>query len=240
MTFPLAPEYTDQIKRFEGYSPRAAWDYKQSSSGYGTKAQAGDENLPPDQLRAAHEQRFNDAITAAAAHVDAVNPNLPPGARAALISLTYNAGGGWANAGLGQMVRDGDLAGAQQRMQEYNKAGGSTLPGLVDRRAQEARWFDQPATGGGQPAAPLAMAPGQPAAAPVPQAATQRPTPTAEAGAPLSLAPPQQQTGDQQPNTWQFGGGQPQQQIEAIMPDLQVPKMRPRLQLPMPNRRGIS
>src|SRR5512136_2836883 len=98
--YPLDQQYIDQIKNFEGYSPNAAWDYKQSSSGYGTKAQPGDENIPQDQLKAIHEQRFNDEIRQAAAHVDNVNPNLPPGARAALISLTYNAGPGWSKSGL--------------------------------------------------------------------------------------------------------------------------------------------
>jgi hypothetical protein len=54
----IDPEYLDAIKGFEGYAATPSWDYKQSSSGYGTKAQAGDENIPPDQLKAIHEQRF--------------------------------------------------------------------------------------------------------------------------------------------------------------------------------------
>lgn len=142
MAAPLDPQYIDQIKGFEGYAPQAAWDYKQSSSGYGTKAQPGDENIPPDQLKAIHEQRFTDEIGKAAAAVDGLNPNLPAGARAALISLTYNAGPGWMQSGLGGMVRSGDLQGAQQRILEYNKAGGEVNPGLVKRRAAESAWFN--------------------------------------------------------------------------------------------------
>lgn len=142
----LDPQFLDAIKGFEGYSPNAAWDYKQNSSGYGTKAQPGDEAIPPDQLRAIHEQRYQEEIAKAAAHVDSVNPNLPAGARAALVSLTYNAGPGWAQSGLGEMVRKGDLQGASQRFLEYNKAGGEVNPGLVARRQKEAAWF-----GGGQP-----------------------------------------------------------------------------------------
>ena len=168
MAAPLDPQYIDEIKGFEGYAPQAAWDYKQSSSGYGTKAQPGDENLPPEQLKAIHEQRFTEEIGKAAAAVDGLNPDLPPGARAALISLTYNAGPGWINSGLGGLVRSGDLQGAQQRILEYNKAGGEVNPGLVKRRTAEAGWFNS------QPA-------------PAPQ--TAQASPAAPQAAPLSIAP---------------------------------------------------
>ena len=180
----LDPPFLDAIKGLEGYSPNAAWDYKQSSSGYGTKAQPGDENIPPDQLKAVHEQRYADEIAKAAAHVDSVNPNLPAGARAALVSLTYNAGPGWAQSGLGEMVRNGDLQGASQRFLEYNKAGGQVNPGLVARRQKEAAWF-----GGGQPqGAPLA--------------------PPSAPSAPLSLAPqaPPIFAGQPEPQAPQAGG----------------------------------
>jgi len=209
----LDPQYLDAIKGFEGYSPNAAWDYKQSSSGYGTKAQAGDENLPPDQLKAIHEQRYQEEIAKAAAHVDSVNPNLPAGARAALVSLTYNAGPGWAQSGLGEMVRAGDLEGAATRFLQYNKAGGEVNPGLVARRQKEAAWF-----GGGQPQSPQAS----PAAAP---------------GAPLQIAPqapplfaqaaPQQQA---QPSQ---GGGlfaqMPAEQAQQAPPIFFAPRRSPDL-----------
>ena len=153
----LDPQYVDAIKSIEGYAPTASWDYKQYSSGYGTKAQPGDENIPPDQLKNVYEQRFQDELAQAAAHVDSVNPNLPPGARAALTSLTYNAGPGWSQSGLGELVRKGDLEGAAARMQQYNQAGGEVNPGLVARRAKEAAWFSQaPAPAVSQPAAMVA------------------------------------------------------------------------------------
>jgi lysozyme len=188
--YPLDQQYIDQIKNFEGYSPSAAWDYKQSSSGYGTKAKPGDENLPPDQLKAIHEQRFTDEIAKAAAHVDSVNPNLPPGPRAALISLTYNAGPGWSQSGLGDLVRAGDLEGAKTRLLEYNKAGGKVNEGLVNRRAAEAAWF-----GGNQPApaqaAPVKVAQASPASpsSPVPaqQALVQPPQAAEPAQSPAAM-----------------------------------------------------
>lgn len=153
----------DQIKEFEGYREQPYWDQKQYTSGYGTKANAPDERI--DQATA--EQRLQTAIAAAAAHVDSVNPNLPQGARDALISLTYNAGPGWAKAGLGDLVRAGDLEGARARLLQYNKAGWEVNPALVKRRAAEAAWFDgQPAQQG--PLQPAPVSPVSPAQA-IPQ-----------------------------------------------------------------------
>lgn len=162
----LDPQYIDAIKTTEGYAPNAAWDYRQYSSGYGTKAQPGDENIPQDQLKQVYEQRFNDEIAKAAAHVDSFAPNLPPGVRAALTSLTFNAGPGWSQSGLGEAVRAGDWDKARNIFLQYNKAGGEVDKGLVARRGREAAWFDQ-----GLPAPP-------------PQNA-----PQATAGAPMSILP---------------------------------------------------
>jgi lysozyme len=164
----------DAIKGFEGYTPQAQWDYKQSSSGYGTKAQPGDENIPPDQLKQVHEQRFQDETAKAAAAVDNFAPNLPPGVRAALTSLTYNAGPGWQQSGLGQAVKSGDYDKAQQIFLQYNKAGGEVNPGLVARRQKEAAWF------GGNAPAPVQTAQASPAA-----------PPSAPPGPPMQLAPQQ-------------------------------------------------
>lgn len=162
----IDPEYLDAIKRSEGYAPDASWDYKQYSSGYGTKAQSGDDNIPADQRQAIYEQRFQQEIAKAAAHVDSINPDLPPGARAALTSLTYNAGPGWSQSGLGDLVRSGDLEGAKARFLQYNKAGGEVNQGLVDRRGREASWFagaPQPQqTAQATPQAPLMTAPQAP------------------------------------------------------------------------------
>jgi lysozyme len=193
MADPLDPQYLDGIKQFEGYSPTAQWDYKQNSSGYGTKARPGDENIPPDQLKAVYEQRFHDEVAKAAVHVDSVNPNLPPGAKAALTSLTYNAGPGWSQSGLGELVRNGDLAGAATKLLEYNKAGGEVNPGLVARRAQEAAWLSgQPQTASVTPASPpstpLQSIPQQPAPMFAPQAQV---SPQAQAASANGLQIPQ-------------------------------------------------
>jgi GH24 family phage-related lysozyme (muramidase) len=135
-------DIADAVKRFEGFAPKAQWDHKQFSVGYGTKGAPG-ETID----RATADLRLNQELGKAADIVDRVNPNLPPGARAALISLTYNAGGEWASAGLGERVKAGDLAGAKALFVQYNKASGEVNPGLVARRNEEVTWFDKDGPG---------------------------------------------------------------------------------------------
>lgn len=143
----VPPDLKDAIKRFEGYRDQPYSDYKQTSSGYGTKYQPGDERLTPEQRKAIHEQRLDNELARAANIVDQFAPGLPDGTRKALISLTYNAGSAWTSAGLGQSIRAGDYATAKERFKEYNKAGGEVNETLVNRRNIEADWF------GGQPVA---------------------------------------------------------------------------------------
>lgn len=197
----LDQQYIDAIKQSEGYSPVGQWDYKQVSSGYGTKAQPGDENIPQDQRQAVYEQRFQNEVSNAANSVDNFAPNLPPGVRAALTSLTYNAGPAWQQSGLGEAVKAGDYDKARGIFLQYNHAGGEVSPGLTARRAKEAGWFDS-----GLPAQTAQAAPATPAAVP---------------NAPLNLAPQQQPIFAQAPQAapQAEGGGMP-----AQMPTFQPPQ----------------
>lgn len=194
----LDQSYLDAIKGFEGYAPNASFDFKQYSSGYGTKAQPGDENIPPDQRQAVFEQRFQNEIGNAASSVDSFAPNLPPGVKAALTSLTYNAGPGWQQSGLGQAIKAGDLDTARNLFLQYNKAGGEVNPGLVARRQKEAAWF-----GGGSP--PTSQSAPTPAQGPA-------------MGLPAQAAPIFAQA--QQPQAAPQGGGlfsqMPAQQIQPV------------------------
>jgi GH24 family phage-related lysozyme (muramidase) len=137
----IPPDLKEAVKRFEGYSEKPYSDFKQTSSGYGTKAQPGDENIPPEQRRAVFEQRLDNELARAANIVDQFAPGLPSGTRKALISLTYNAGSAWTSAGLGQSIRAGDTEKAREIFQQYNRAGGEVNDALVARRAAEAAWF---------------------------------------------------------------------------------------------------
>jgi len=135
----IPASFVGAIKWREGYDPVPRWDVKQWTVGYGTHASGPDERLTHDQI----EQRFNDEITREAKIVDGVNPNLDPGTRAALISLTHNTGDAWTKAGLGERVRAGDIAGAQQKFLEYANVNGQTNEAIARRRWDEAQWFGQ-------------------------------------------------------------------------------------------------
>ncbi len=154
---PLDQSYLDAIKGFEGYTEKPTWDYHQWSSGYGTKASGPNDIQSRDVL----EQRFQTEIGKATDAVDAAFPTLPEGARAALASLTYNAGPGWINGGLGNAVRQGDWGTANSIFRQYSNAGGQPSQGLANRRAQEATWL----TGAQQPQS--AAVSGSPAGLPV-------------------------------------------------------------------------
>jgi lysozyme len=132
--------YLDAIRNFEGYTPQAQWDYAQFSNGYGTKARFAGEKI--DRVEA--DRRFHAEVASARSIVEKAAPHVDEGTKAALTSLTYNAGTSWIESGLGDAVRRGDLDSAREIFQKYNKAGGEVLPGLQHRRSQEALWIGNP------------------------------------------------------------------------------------------------
>lgn len=140
----IDPNLVEGVKGFEGYAGKAYPDYKQYSVGYGTRATSPNEVI--DKTEA--ERRLQTELGKAQGIVKAFAPNAPPGVQNALTSLTYNTGDKWTRSGLGALVKAGDYQGAQQRLLQYNKAGGVTNQGLVNRRQQEAQWMN------GQPQKP--------------------------------------------------------------------------------------
>lgn len=131
-----------ELRKLEGYNPRAYGDYKQYSIGYGTRATHPGEVIDRDEA----ERRLDAEVAKAEGMVDQFAPGLDPGTRAALVSLTYNAGSGWMQSGLGKAVRAGDMDAARNIFLQYNRAGGAENPGLVNRRQQEVAWFGAPTT----------------------------------------------------------------------------------------------
>lgn len=129
--------FLSAIKKFEGFTARAEWDYAQNSNGFGTRARYAGEVID----RSEAERRFKAEISDAEAKVTKFAPNLEPGAKAALTSLTFNAGPTWMKSGLGAAVRAGDWDTARQKFLQYNKAGGEVLSGLTSRRVAEANWI---------------------------------------------------------------------------------------------------
>jgi lysozyme len=146
----LDATYLDRIKKLEGYYAKPYWDHKQWSVGYGSRASGPNDTV--DEAEA--ERRLGSEMQCAASLVDQFAPGIDPGTRAALVSLTYNAGPKWMQSGLGQAIKSGDLDKARASFLQYNKASGQVLPGLVNRRAQEVGWFGSGPTQDPRNAAP--------------------------------------------------------------------------------------
>ena len=142
---PLSDNYVAAIKGFEGYNPRPYWDVRQWTSGYGTRARGPGETIDRQEA----ERRLQAELGSARDRVRSLGATMTPGQEAALTSLTYNAGPGWMNAGLGRAVRAGDWGDARSRFLQYVNAGGRPLEGLRSRREAEAAWFDAPAAAEG-------------------------------------------------------------------------------------------
>lgn len=163
------------LKRFEGYTPRPAWDHKQYSVGFGTRWKPG----TPIGGKADHEA----ALAREAGAVDSwlaqnVKTPLDPNKRAALTSFGYNLG----TDDLERLLPDinaGDWNRVGSRMLSFNKASGAVNPGLVKRRQQEAALLT-----GSAPAPSSEVSNGAPMATPIGGAPI--------AGGPVPLNPPSQ------------------------------------------------
>lgn len=67
-----------------------------------------------------------------------VSTPLPPERQAALVSFTYNIGGGaFCSSTLVRKLNSGDVRGACNELPRWVKAKGITLPGLIKRRQEE-------------------------------------------------------------------------------------------------------
>ena len=129
------------IKKEEGFQPKATWDYKQWTNGYGTKAASSTEVVDA----ATAEARLTAEIAAAEKLVEQFVPaGAPKGLKQALTDLTYNAGSGWEEGSLGAAVKALKMDTIKADILQYNHAGGQVLPGLTARREAEVRMIDNP------------------------------------------------------------------------------------------------
>lgn len=127
----------EAVKGFEGFEPISKADTKQFSYGYGSKAPGPGLSIDKDTAN----KKLQRDLDRAAAVVDKINPNLSPGTKAALTSLTYNTGEKWTQSGLGKAVAAGDEEAAKKIFTQYVNVGGSPSPGVANRRQAEASWF---------------------------------------------------------------------------------------------------
>lgn len=129
------------IKKAEGFVPKAFWDYKQYSIGYGTKANSATEVI----TEAEAEARLTVEIDKAWKLVQPILPEgTPIGIQQALVDLTYNAGSGWETQSLGAAVKAAKWETVKADILQYNHAGGQVNAGLTARREAEVSWFNNP------------------------------------------------------------------------------------------------
>jgi GH24 family phage-related lysozyme (muramidase) len=134
---PIDQAGIDLIKHFEGFAPKASWDYSQNSVGYGSKALFPGETITPQ----AAEARLRQELVPIDAAIDRLphSANLTQTQRDVLASFAYNTGPGTLTRGsLGRDLASGNYAAVGNDMQAYNRAGGQVLQGLVTRRGAEA------------------------------------------------------------------------------------------------------
>jgi GH24 family phage-related lysozyme (muramidase) len=130
----VSPLTLNLIKRFEGYTPKPKWDYRQHSVGYGTRWEPG----TPVGTQQDHEA----ALAREAGSVNgwlAKNVTVPldEQKRGALTSFGFNLGVDDLER-LKPDINAGNWPTVAKRMLSFNKAGGEVNQGLVNRRRQEA------------------------------------------------------------------------------------------------------
>lgn len=166
----LSDNLISAVKGFEGYTPRAHGDYKQTSIGYGTKALPGQTTITREQAEVALRNELAKHASLVDTAAQQYGLNLAPAQRDALISFSYNTGSGprlLERAG-------GDLSKIPALMGDYvnvTEKDGTKHPlaGLVSRRNAEISMF----TGGpyaGLPSTTVARSQGSEGAANAPVA----------------------------------------------------------------------
>ncbi len=166
-TWGISPLGVNFLKKQEGYRPRAYSDFKQWSSGYGTRSRPGEviDQAEAERRLMAETGKVSDWLRSN------VTAPLSENQEDALVSAGYNLGTG--PKGLARLL--GDINASEwdrvaSRLQTFNKAGGQVNEGLVNRRKAEAEMLlGKPLPNaylGGTAAAPAG---GPASAAPLPQ-----------------------------------------------------------------------
>jgi GH24 family phage-related lysozyme (muramidase) len=134
------------VKEKEGFSPRAFWDHKQWSIGYGTKSTEGEVITEREADKRLREvlQKSQDSVLA---HARKNNYDFNQNQVDALTSFVYNLGPGILN----QLTAKGSrsIEEIAAKIPEYNKASGKIEPGLQKRRAEEYAMFSSPGSNTG-------------------------------------------------------------------------------------------
>jgi len=144
------PYALSTIKKWEGCKllayPDPGTGGKPWTIGWGSTSDSAGKPIEPgtrwtqaeaDQRLAAHVQEFARGVDKALAGAATTAAQ-----KGAMVSLAYNIGlGNFGSSTLLRKHRAGDYDGAAGQFAAWNKAAGKVLPGLVKRRADEARVY---------------------------------------------------------------------------------------------------
>lgn len=132
------------IKSFEGFSSTPYQDVAgKLSIGYGHLIKQG-ESFPDTGIdeEAAQELLAKDTETAQKEVCDAVTADVTQNQYDALVSFTFNLGGGTLlRSTLLERLNNGDYAGCAAEFPKWNHAGGVEVAGLTRRRDAEMQLF---------------------------------------------------------------------------------------------------
>lgn len=134
----------EHIKRTEGFTAKAKWDYKQYTNGYGTEAKSPDEVITEEEADRRLRLKLQETQDYVSSFLNKNGYTYNRGQLDALTSFTYNLGPG----GLKLLTNNGTRSfdEIREKMSQYNMAGGKELAGLTKRRQQEIELFNGNAT----------------------------------------------------------------------------------------------
>ena len=148
--FKVSNECVEIIKKWEGFSAKPYWDYRQWTVGYGTRVPDGKleeyntNGISQEEATALLHDMLNDMGKEVNAFIDKFNLTMNQGQFDALLSLTFNCGGNWTREV--STLRTSIIEGWKgtdflYAMGQWSTAGGVTMPALIRRRLAEANMY---------------------------------------------------------------------------------------------------
>lgn len=138
-SYGVSDDLVNYVKQKEGFLPKAEWDHKQWSVGYGTKANSEDEVITEKEADRRLRERLKKDVDFVDNFAKKNKYDWNQGQKDALTSFVYNLGSGSLNSLTANGTRTNEQIG--QKILEYNKASNVVNPGLVKRRTEESTMF---------------------------------------------------------------------------------------------------
>lgn len=148
--FVASQQMIDLLKKFEGFSVKPYWDYKQWTVGYGTKVPDG--NLERYQAEGIHEAEAEQLLQETLANmgrsinsfIDKFGLNITQNQFDAMLSMSFNCGTSWIY-GTGffrtAIIEGWTGSDFMFAIGQWSSAGGATQTGLIRRRLSEASMY---------------------------------------------------------------------------------------------------